>query len=118
MAIGIKKDLDKLMGRNLKRMREEQGWSQEKLAEMIESDRRYISALENGSRGIGKNVLVKLCEVLKVDESAFIFMATGDNHELYGLSNVMRMLVEELKALPEYEQLRILADLKERKAQT
>ena len=116
MATRIKKDLDILMGRNLKRLREEQGWSQEKLAEMIDSDRRYISAMENG-RGIGSSVLARLCEALKVEESAFTRMEVGEVNEAYGrLSEVMRMLLKELQQLPEYEQLRLLADLKEKKA--
>lgn len=48
MTTRIKKDFDRLMGNNLKRVRVERGWSQEKLAEMIDTDRRYISAVENG----------------------------------------------------------------------
>jgi transcriptional regulator with XRE-family HTH domain len=116
MTISVKKELDRLMGKNLKRMRTKRGWSQERLAEMIDSDRRYISALENG-RGIGSSVLKRLCEVLEVEEDAFTLMAVGEKNELYGkLSDVTRMLLEELQALPEYEQLRLLADLKEKRA--
>jgi transcriptional regulator with XRE-family HTH domain len=116
MTIRIKKDLDRLMGKNLKRMRKERGLSQEQLAEMIDSDCRYISALENG-RGIGSSVLTRLCEALKVDEQVFTQMVVGEKQEPYSaLSDVTRMLLDELKDMPEYEQLRLLADLKERKA--
>ncbi len=116
MTISVKKELDKLMGRNLKLMREEQRWSQERLAEMIDSDRRYISAMENG-RGIGSRVMGRLCEALKVEESAFTVMEVGEETESYGkLSEVMRMLLKELQLLPEYELLRLLADLKEKRA--
>ena len=116
MTIRIKKELDRLMGNNLKRMREERGWSQEQLAEMIETDRRYISAMENG-RGMGDSILARLCRVLEVDEDAFTLQAVGENQETYGsLSKVTLMLLEELQSMPEYEQLRWLADLKEKKA--
>lgn len=116
MTINVKKDLDAMMGKNLKRMREERGWSQEQLAEMIDSDRRYISAMENG-RGIGSKVLARLCEVMKAEESAFSMAVVGKEPEPYrALPEVLRMLLEELQALPEYEQLRLLADLKEKKA--
>lgn len=116
MTIRVKKELDRLMGRNLKLMREERGWSQERLAELIESDRRYISALENG-RGIGGRILQRLCDVFEVKEDAFTKMSVSENSEVYGkLSEVMRMILEELQALPEYEQLRLLADLKEKRA--
>lgn len=104
------------MGQNLKRMREERSWSQEKLAEMIDTDRRYISAVENG-RGIGKSLLDRLCRVLEVTEDAFTpQQVVGELNEGYGkLSEVTRMLLKELQGLPEYEQLRLLADIKEKK---
>ena len=115
MTIRIKKDLDKLMGQNLKRMREERGWSQEQLAEMIDTDRRYISAVENG-RGIGESLLDRLCKVLEVAEEAFSLQTVGEKGETYdGLPEVTRMLLKELQGLPEYEQLRLLADIKEKK---
>ncbi len=45
-------------------------------------------------------------------------MTTEEEENLFHgkLSEVTRMLLEELRSLPEYEQLRWLADLKERKA--
>jgi transcriptional regulator with XRE-family HTH domain len=116
MTIRVKKDLDRLMGQNLKRMREERGWSQEQLAEMIDTDGRYISAVENG-RGIGKSLLDRLCGVFGVEEDAFARQVTEGQGEPYGdLPYVTRMLLEALQAMPEYEQLRWLADLKEKKA--
>lgn len=116
MTKRIKKDIDRLMGQSLKRMREERGWSQEKLAEMIDTDRRYISAIENG-RGMGKNLLDRLCRVFGVDEDAFTKQAVAERDEIYGkLPQVTRMILEELEAMPEYEQLRLLADLKESRA--
>lgn len=116
MTTQIKKDLDRLMGHNLKRMRETHGWSQEKLAELIDTDRRYISAVENG-RGIGKSLLDRLCRVLEVSNEAFTLQAVGEQEMAYSnLPEVTRMLLKELQELPEYEQLRWLADIKEKKA--
>lgn len=116
MATEAKKELDRLIGRNLKRLRGERGWSQEYLAELIDSDRRYISAMENG-RGIGDKVLQKLCGVFDVSEEVFTQMNVSENSRIYGkLPEVTRMILEEVQTLPEYEQLRWLADLKERKA--
>lgn len=118
MAIRVKKELDKLMGRNLKRLREERGLSQEQLAELIESDRRYISAMENG-RGIGDSIMRRLCAVFTVTEDAFTLAVARENLELYGgLPEVTKMILEEVRLLPEYEQLRLLADLKERRAKS
>ena len=115
MTTRAKKQLDRLMGQNLKRLREERIWSQEQLAEMIDTDRRYISAMENG-RGIGKDLLDRLCGVFGVTEDAFTVHTVGETMELYGkLPDITRMLLDELQTMPEYEQLRWLADLKEKK---
>jgi transcriptional regulator with XRE-family HTH domain len=115
MVIRAKKELDRLMGRNLKRLREERGLSQEQLAEMIESDRRYISALENG-RGIGDSIMQRLCRVFEVEEEAFAPIGVNEQRAAYDLQpEVTRMLLEEVRTLPEYEQLRLLADLKEKR---
>lgn len=116
MTTQMKKDLDRLMGNNLKKMRKERGLSQEKLAEMLDTDRRYISAVENG-RGIGKSLLDRLCRALETTEHAFTLQAVGEKGAEYsGLPEVTRMLLKELQELPEYEQLRLLADIKEKKA--
>lgn len=112
MTKRIKKTIDTLMGQNLKRMREERGWSQEQLAELANTDRRYISAIENG-RGMGKDLLDRLCTVFEVNEEAFTRQELQGDQEL---TPVIRMILEELLAMPEYEQLRLLADLKEKRA--
>ena len=115
MTTQVKKDLNRLMGQHLKRMREEKSWSQERLAEMIDTDRRYISAVENG-RGMGTSLLERLCRVFGVEEHAFTTQAVGEKKEPYGsLPEVTRMILEELQNIPEYEQLRWLADLKEKR---
>ena len=87
MVIRVKKELDKQMGRNLKRLREERGLSQEQLAELIESDRRYISAMENG-RGIGASILQRLCRVLAVTDEAFASASVQEQRE--GMANCPR----------------------------
>jgi hypothetical protein len=50
--------------------------------------------------------------VLKVEEDTFTWMKVGKENEAYGrLSDVMLMLLKEQQTLPEYDQLRLLADL-------
>ncbi len=52
-----------------------------------------------------------------VEEVSFTRQTLGESQEQYvNLSKVTLMLLDELQSLPEYEQLRLLADLKERKA--
>lgn len=61
-----KKDIDCLMGRNLKRMRLERLLTQERLAELLGISQGLIPKLEGGTKGIGKNLLTRLCSILKV----------------------------------------------------
>lgn len=66
----VKRELNIIMGANLKRLRAEQGWTQEYLAELVETDKRYISSMENG-RGIGRDMLNRLCRALGVTQQEF-----------------------------------------------
>jgi hypothetical protein len=66
---------------------------------------------------MGKDLLDRLCRVFEVDEDAFTFHAVAEKSEINSeMPQVMRMILEEVEILPEYEQLRILADLKEKRA--
>lgn len=115
MTKRINKDIDRLMGQNLRRMRQERGWSQGDLAEATGTDRRYVSAMENG-RGIGKNLLDRLCRVFEVEEEAFTQQAAQERSQAIGnLPRVTRMILEELETMPEYEQLRLLAEIVEKR---
>ncbi len=115
MTKRINKDIDRLMGQNLKRMRQERGWSQGELSEATGTDRRYVSAMENG-RGIGKNLLDRLCKVFEVDEEAFTQQVDqARSQAVDSLPRVTRMILEELETMPEYEQLRFLAEIVEKR---
>ncbi len=115
MSKRINKEIGMLMGKNLRRMRQQRAWSQEQLADLTGSDKRYISAMENG-RGIGKNMLDRLCGVFAVEEEAFTALpVTQESNQLEALPRVTRMILEELETMPEYEQLRLLAEIVERR---
>ncbi|TWJ18073.1 helix-turn-helix domain-containing protein [Geobacter argillaceus] len=115
MTKRITKDIDRLMGQNLRRLRQERGWSQGDLAEATGTDRRYVSAMENG-RGIGKNLLDRLCRVFEVEEEAFTHQSAQERSQAIGnLPRVTRMILDELETMPEYEQLRLLAEIVEKR---
>jgi hypothetical protein len=74
--------------------------------------------MENG-RGIGDNILQRLCTVFAVTEDAFTLPISQEESTLYGtLPDVTKMILEELRLLPEYEQFRLLADLKEKRTKS
>ncbi len=55
-----------LFGLNLRKIRENRKISQERLAELAELDRTYISGIERGRRNIGIKNIFKLANALNV----------------------------------------------------
>jgi transcriptional regulator with XRE-family HTH domain len=53
-------------GRNVARRRADRGFSQDKLAELAELDRTYLSGIERGVRNPGIKTVLKLCRALGV----------------------------------------------------
>lgn len=60
-------DLQKALGRNLRRRREELGISQEKFADILGYHRTYAGALERGEKNLSLRSLETLATVLEVD---------------------------------------------------
>lgn len=60
-------ELQKALGRNLKRRREELGLSQEKFAEILGYHRTYAGALERGEKNLSLQSLETLAAVLEID---------------------------------------------------
>ena len=65
-------DIRRQVGRNLKRIRKERGWSQEQLAFESGLHRTYISGIERGARNPTIVILAQLAETLAVDVSEFV----------------------------------------------
>ena len=59
-------DIRRQLGRNLKRIRKERGWSQEDLAFESGLHRTYISGIERGARNPTIVILARLAETLRV----------------------------------------------------
>lgn len=53
-------------GRNVARLRDEKGFSQDKLAEKADLDRTYLSGIERGVRNPGIKVVIKVARALGV----------------------------------------------------
>lgn len=64
--------IEKAFGHVLKEIRHEKGFSQEKLAELCELDRTYISLLERGLRQPTLSTIFKLSEALGIEPDEFI----------------------------------------------
>jgi transcriptional regulator with XRE-family HTH domain len=60
-------DIKKKFGKNVKHLRIEKGWSQEKLALNADLDRTYIPSIEKGERNVSITVIDKIAKALKIN---------------------------------------------------
>ena len=58
------KTLQQILAENLKRIRAERGYSQEKLAEVVDLHRTYISGIERGTRNVSLRNIEKIAFAL------------------------------------------------------
>ncbi len=65
-------DIQHRLARNLRRLRQEHGWSQEAFAFEAKLHRTYISDLERGARNPTISVVEKLASALKVTASTLL----------------------------------------------
>lgn len=59
-------NIKKITANNLRKLLEEKGISQNKLADDLGIQPPYVNALVKGKRGIGQKILPKLCEKLEI----------------------------------------------------
>jgi len=60
------KDINRLIGKNLKRLRLEKKLTQERLGELVGVDGNVIARIEGNILGLGKKLMLKICSVLNV----------------------------------------------------
>tara|TARA_B110000211_G_C14093249_1_gene560768 strand:+ start:7285 stop:7539 length:255 start_codon:yes stop_codon:yes gene_type:complete len=65
------KSIDKLVGENLKRIREEQGKSQQHIGDLIELTNQQISKFERGINGFNVSQLYVIAQDCDVDMNYF-----------------------------------------------
>jgi len=60
------RDINKEVGLNIRKIREERGFSQEKLAGLADVHRAYVGQIERGEKNIGLINLEKIAKALDV----------------------------------------------------
>lgn len=57
----------KELGKNIARYRQAKGLSQEKLAEIVDLSREYVTRVENGQKNISLKKLFAIADALEID---------------------------------------------------
>ena len=65
-------DIRKRLGANLKRLRKEQGWSQEDFADRAGIHRTYVSDIERAARNPTITIVEKLAKPLRVTAASLL----------------------------------------------
>ena len=68
----VARNIRKLVGLRIRKLREAKGWSQERLAEKAELHRTYIGQVERGEKNIGVENLVRIAEALGAPAQSLI----------------------------------------------
>lgn len=86
-----KKDIDTLVGQNIKREREKAGYTQERFSELIGIGPKSLSAIERGTVGISLSLLLRITNLLGISTDC-ILLPTQDKNDIEDLSERMRHL--------------------------
>ncbi|APH56287.1 Transcriptional regulator, MerR family [Granulibacter bethesdensis] len=94
-----------LIGRTVRRLRQERGESQQSLAVRLGISASYLNLIEHDQRGVTASLLIKLAETLRVDLRAL--SGQQERHLQTGLREVFAdpMLANESVSVEEVEQL-------------
>lgn len=65
-------EIKKKFGLKVRKLRVEEGYSQEKLAELSNLDRTYIPGIENGKRNVSLIVLEKIAKAFNISISELL----------------------------------------------
>ncbi len=92
-----KKNINILVGANIKRERERAGYTQEKFSEMIGMGPKSLSAIERGTVGISLSAFQKVCEVLSVSSDMLLFPTQEKNDVQILIDRLARLSPEEFE---------------------
>lgn len=93
-AVSEKKEIDILVGANIKRERTKAGYTQEKFSEMIGIGTKSLSAIERGTVGVSLTTLLRICKVLSISSNSLLFVNSKKN-DIQGITERLERLTPE-----------------------
>lgn len=89
-----RKDLNVLVGANIKREREKAGFTQDQFSELLGIGSKSLSSIERGVVGVSLTTLLKICDILHVSANALLYEQSREN-DVDSMALQLRMLTTE-----------------------
>ena len=74
-----RKDLNVLVGANVKREREKAGFTQDQFSELLGIGSKSLSSIERGVVGVSLTTLLRICDILHISANALLYEQTLKN---------------------------------------
>ena len=89
-----RKDLNVLVGTNIKREREKAGFTQDQFSELLGIGSKSLSSIERGVVGVSLPTLLRSCEILHISANVLLYEQTQKN-DVDSISLQLKMLSAE-----------------------
>ena len=90
-----KKDLNVLVGANIKREREKVGYTQDQFSELLSMEPKSLSSVERGVVGVSLTTLLKICEILHISPNVLLLEQSQKNNTDSIVSQLERLSPEQ-----------------------
>ncbi len=75
----VRKDLNVLVGANIKREREKVGLTQDRFSELLGIGSKSLSSIERGVVGVSLTTLLRICDILHISANALLYEQSRKN---------------------------------------
>ena len=89
-----RKDLNGLVGANIKREREKAGFTQDQFSELLGIGSKSLSSIERGVVGVSLPTLLRSCEILHISANVLLYEQTQKN-DVDSIALQLKMLSAE-----------------------
>lgn len=77
--MGARKDLNVLVGANIKREREKAGFTQDHFSELLGIGSKSLSSIERGVVGVSLTTLLRICDTLHISANVLLYEQSQKN---------------------------------------
>ncbi len=97
MKPSVRKGFNVKVGEKLKSLRKSRGMTQQQLADVLDTNAKYISQLEGGNAGIGPDVVNRYCDYFNITPED---LYNSENKKGGKYPPIMQMIIDELSTMP------------------